>query len=207
VDILAAQTPGFSGADIANICNEAALIAARRGKESVEMQDFFDASDRIIAGLEKKSKIISPAERNIIAHHEAGHAVVAAMLNVGIVGATIIPERVTYLSPDEGAIRARRLGYVFVKHRCVLRHFIVTAAGIELDDLLGFAPFSISDLDALRARPDDQARAIRSAARAMLDTGGGANIAAAGVDGERAEARGWTHLAAAIAAGAVVGCG
>lgn len=77
VDILAAQTPGFSGADIANICNEAALIAARRGKESVEMQDFFDASDRIIAGLEKKSKIISPAERNIIAHHEAGHAVVS----------------------------------------------------------------------------------------------------------------------------------
>lgn len=77
IEILAAQTPGFSGADIANICNEAALIAARRGKESVEMQDFYDATDRIIAGLEKKSKIISPAERKIIAYHEAGHAVVS----------------------------------------------------------------------------------------------------------------------------------
>jgi AFG3 family protein len=71
---LAAQTPGFSGADIANICNEAALIAARRNKEQVEMKDFMDAADRIIAGLEKKSKIISDREKNIIAHHEAGHA-------------------------------------------------------------------------------------------------------------------------------------
>ncbi len=77
VEILAAQTPGFSGADIANICNEAALIAARRGRDSVSMQDFYDATDRIIAGLEKKSKIISPAERKIIAYHEAGHAVVS----------------------------------------------------------------------------------------------------------------------------------
>ncbi|MFM8449387.1 MAG: ATP-dependent zinc metalloprotease FtsH [Haliscomenobacter sp.] len=77
IDILAAQTPGFSGADIANICNEAALIAARKGKSSVAMQDFFDATDRIIAGLEKKSKIISAAERKIIAYHEAGHAVVS----------------------------------------------------------------------------------------------------------------------------------
>jgi len=77
VEILAAQTPGFSGADIANICNEAALIAARRGRDSVRMQDFYDATDRIIAGLEKKSKIISPAERKIIAYHEAGHAVVS----------------------------------------------------------------------------------------------------------------------------------
>jgi len=77
IEILAAQTPGFSGADIANICNEAALIAARRGKQSVEMQDFYDATDRIIAGLEKKSKIVSPEERNIIAYHEAGHALVS----------------------------------------------------------------------------------------------------------------------------------
>lgn len=74
VDALAAQTPGFSGADIANICNEAALIAARRGKESIQMEDFFEATDRIIAGLEKKSKIISPEEKKIIAYHEAGHA-------------------------------------------------------------------------------------------------------------------------------------
>lgn len=74
LDTLAAQTPGFSGADIANVCNEAALIAARRGKEQVEMKDFYDATDRVIAGLEKKSKIISEGEKKVIAHHEAGHA-------------------------------------------------------------------------------------------------------------------------------------
>jgi AFG3 family protein len=72
---LAAQTPGFSGADIANICNESALIAARKKRESVTKQDFMDAIDRIVAGLEKKSKIITDAEKRIIAHHEAGHAI------------------------------------------------------------------------------------------------------------------------------------
>lgn len=74
LDTLSQQTPGFSGADIANICNEAALIAARRGREAVSMQDFFDAVDRIIAGLEKKSKLISDEEKRIVAYHEAGHA-------------------------------------------------------------------------------------------------------------------------------------
>jgi cell division protease FtsH len=74
LDTLAAQTPGFSGADIANVCNEAALIAARREKEQVEMIDFYDATDRIIGGLEKKSRIISEGEKKVIAHHEAGHA-------------------------------------------------------------------------------------------------------------------------------------
>jgi cell division protease FtsH len=72
---LAEQTPGFAGADIANICNEAALIAARNGKEGVDMQDFQDAIDRVIGGLEKKNKIISPEEKEIIAYHEAGHAI------------------------------------------------------------------------------------------------------------------------------------
>ncbi|HMG66906.1 MAG TPA: ATP-dependent zinc metalloprotease FtsH, partial [Chitinophagaceae bacterium] len=72
---LAEQTPGFAGADIANVCNEAALIAARKGKEAVEMEDFQDAVDRVIGGLEKKSKIILPEEKKIIAYHEAGHAV------------------------------------------------------------------------------------------------------------------------------------
>ncbi len=72
---LAEQTPGFAGADIANVCNEAALIAARKGKEAVEMEDFQDAVDRVIGGLEKKNKIISPEEKKIIAYHEAGHAV------------------------------------------------------------------------------------------------------------------------------------
>lgn len=77
VDIhkLAEQTPGFAGADIANICNEAALIAARKGKEAVDMSDFQDAVDRVIGGLEKKNKIISPDEKKIIAYHEAGHAI------------------------------------------------------------------------------------------------------------------------------------
>nr|HMS51056.1 ATP-dependent zinc metalloprotease FtsH [Chitinophagales bacterium] len=72
---LAAQTPGFAGAEIANVCNEAALIAARRNKSAVEMQDFHDAIDRVIGGLEKKNKIISPEEKEIIAYHEAGHAI------------------------------------------------------------------------------------------------------------------------------------
>jgi AFG3 family protein len=72
---LAEQTPGFAGADIANVCNEAALIAARKGKDAVEMEDFQDAVDRVIGGLEKKNKIIAPAEKRIIAYHEAGHAI------------------------------------------------------------------------------------------------------------------------------------
>jgi cell division protease FtsH len=77
VDIhkLAEQTPGFAGADIANVCNEAALIAARKGKQSVEMADFQDAVDRVIGGLEKKNKIILPEEKKVIAYHEAGHAI------------------------------------------------------------------------------------------------------------------------------------
>jgi AFG3 family protein len=72
---LAAQTPGFAGAEIANVCNEAALIAARKDKSEVEMQDFHDAIDRVIGGLEKKTKIISAEEKKIVAYHEAGHAV------------------------------------------------------------------------------------------------------------------------------------
>ena len=76
MEILAGQTPGFAGAEIANVCNEAALLAARKDKEVVEMDDFEQAIDRVIAGLEKKNKIISPEEREIIAFHEAGHAIV-----------------------------------------------------------------------------------------------------------------------------------
>ena len=90
---LSAQTPGFSGADIANVCNEAALIAARKKKKAIEGQDFFDAIERIVSGLEKKSKIISPAEKKIIAYHEAGHAIVSSILkHVGpLLKVTIIP--------------------------------------------------------------------------------------------------------------------
>lgn len=92
-DFLARQTPGFSGADIANICNEAALIAARKKKKSVGKQDFLDAVDRIIGGLEKKNKIITPQEKRTIAFHEAGHATVSWMLEHAhpLVKVTIVP--------------------------------------------------------------------------------------------------------------------
>ena len=93
INFLARQTPGFSGADIANVCNEAALIAARKTKKKVEKQDFLDAVDRIIGGLEKKSKIISPNEKKTIAYHEAGHATVSWMLEYAspLVKVTIVP--------------------------------------------------------------------------------------------------------------------
>lgn len=93
VDFLAKQTPGFSGADIANVCNESALIAARRGKDKIEKQDFLDAIDRIIGGLEKRNKIISVAEKRVIAFHEAGHAAVSWLVEYAhpLVKVTIIP--------------------------------------------------------------------------------------------------------------------
>ncbi|MFT3949636.1 MAG: ATP-dependent zinc metalloprotease FtsH [Agriterribacter sp.] len=90
---LAEQTPGFAGADIANVCNEAALIAARKGKTEVEMDDFQDAIDRVIGGLEKKNKIISPDEKEIIAYHEAGHAICGWFLEHAypLLKVTIVP--------------------------------------------------------------------------------------------------------------------
>jgi len=93
LDFLAKQTPGFSGADIANVCNEAALIAARNGKKAVDRQDFLDAVDRIVGGLEKKNKIITPEEKKTIAYHEAGHATVSWMLEhaAPLVKVTIVP--------------------------------------------------------------------------------------------------------------------
>lgn len=96
---LAAQTPGFAGAEIANVCNEAALIAARRDRKEVEMQDFQDAIDRVIGGLEKKSKIISPEEKKIVAYHEAGHAVAGWFLEHAdpLVKVSIVPRGVAAL--------------------------------------------------------------------------------------------------------------
>jgi cell division protease FtsH len=93
VDFLARQTPGFSGADIANICNEAALIAARHGAATVVQQDFLAAVDRIVGGLEKKNKIITPNEKRAIAFHEAGHAVTSWLLEFAspLVKVTIVP--------------------------------------------------------------------------------------------------------------------
>lgn len=93
IELLASLTPGFSGADIANICNEAALIAARKKKELVEQKDFSEARDRVVGGLERKSKIISPKEKIIVAHHEAGHAVASWHLEHvdSLVKVSIIP--------------------------------------------------------------------------------------------------------------------
>lgn len=93
LEFFAKQTPGFSGADIANVCNEAALIAARNGKTEIEDQDFLSAVDRIVGGLEKRSKIISPEEKKVIAFHEAGHATVSWMLRYAapLVKVTIVP--------------------------------------------------------------------------------------------------------------------
>jgi AFG3 family protein len=99
INKLAVQTPGFAGADIANICNEAALIAARKGKTEVEMSDFNDAIDRVIGGLEKKNKIISPEEKKVIAFHEAGHAVCGWFLEHAhpLVKVSIVPRGVAAL--------------------------------------------------------------------------------------------------------------
>lgn len=113
VDFLAKQTPGFSGADIANVTNEAALIAARKNKERVEKQDFLDAIDRIIGGLEKKNKIISPKEKKTIAYHEAGHASVSWLLEHAnpLIKVTIVPRGMAlgaaWYLPEERQITTR----------------------------------------------------------------------------------------------------
>ncbi|MDL2228326.1 ATP-dependent zinc metalloprotease FtsH [Bacteroidales bacterium OttesenSCG-928-K03] len=110
VDFLAKQTPGFSGADIANVCNEAALICARKNKKIVDKQDFLDAIDRIIGGLEKRNKLISPQEKKIIAFHEAGHASVSWLLEHAspLVKVTIVPRGkalgAAWYLPDERSV-------------------------------------------------------------------------------------------------------
>jgi len=113
VNFLAKQTPGFSGADIANVCNEAALIAARKQKTKVEKQDFLDAVDRIVGGLEKKNKIITADEKSIIAYHEAGHATVSWLLEYAhpLVKVTIVPRGkalgAAWYLPEERQITTR----------------------------------------------------------------------------------------------------
>ncbi|MBS1914740.1 MAG: ATP-dependent zinc metalloprotease FtsH [Bacteroidetes bacterium] len=121
VRFLVAQTPGFSGADIANICNEAALMAARKKKSKVERQDFLDAIDRVVAGLEKKSKIISPEEKKIIAYHEAGHAVTSWLLTSvdPLAKVSIIPRGkslgAAWYLPEEKQLRSKK---AFAEHLC-----------------------------------------------------------------------------------------
>jgi cell division protease FtsH len=113
IDFLARQTPGFSGADIANVCNEAALIAARKNKKAVQKQDFLDAVDRIVGGLEKKNKIITMDEKKTIAYHEAGHATISWMLEHAspLVKVTIIPRGkslgAAWYLPEERQITTR----------------------------------------------------------------------------------------------------
>jgi cell division protease FtsH len=113
VDFLARQTPGFSGADIANICNEAALIAARGDKKSVGKEDFLSAVDRVVGGLEKKNKIIKPREKKTIAYHEAGHATVSWMMEYAspLIKVTIVPRGkslgAAWYLPEERQITTR----------------------------------------------------------------------------------------------------
>ncbi len=145
LDVLAAQSAGFSGADIANICNEAALIAARSERESVTQKDFYSAMDRVIAGLEKKSRQISDQEKEIIAYHEAGHAVASQMLpNVdALVKVSIIP-------------RGRSLGanWYLPKERNIMTHsqlfdkMCAALAGRAAEDII-FGEISSGALDDL----------------------------------------------------------
>ncbi len=116
VDFLSKQTPGFSGADIANVCNESALIAARKNKKSVGKQDFLDAVDRIVGGLEKKNKIITPEEKETIAYHEAGHAIISWLLEhaAPLVKVTIVPRGQSlgaawYLPEERQIVRADQM--------------------------------------------------------------------------------------------------
>ncbi|HMB92781.1 MAG TPA: ATP-dependent zinc metalloprotease FtsH [Rhodothermales bacterium] len=114
MEVLASQTPGFAGAEIANVCNEAALLAARLGKESIEMDDFEQAIDRVIAGLEKKNKLIAPKEKKIVAYHEAGHAIVGWFLEHTdpVIKVSIVPRGLAALGyaqslPDERYITTK----------------------------------------------------------------------------------------------------
>ena len=121
VSFLSGQTPGFSGADIANVCNEAALIAARKKKEVVSKSDFLEAIDRVVAGLEKKSKVISPAEKKIIAYHEAGHALVSWKLKHvdPLIKVSIIPRGkslgAAWYLPEEKQLKSKT---EFIEHLC-----------------------------------------------------------------------------------------
>lgn len=126
VKLLASQTPGFVGADIMNVCNEAALIAARKDKDAIEMDDFQDAIDRVIGGLEKKNKIISPDEKKIVAYHEAGHAVTAWFLEHAspLVKVSIVPRGLAALGYAQYLPKEQ---YLYTYNQ--LNDFMVTALG------------------------------------------------------------------------------
>ncbi|MEX0967349.1 MAG: ATP-dependent zinc metalloprotease FtsH [Bacteroidia bacterium] len=131
---LAAQTPGFAGAEIANVCNEAALIAARKGNTEVHMQDFHDAIDRVIGGLEKKNKIISPEEKGIVAYHEAGHAVVGWFLEHAspLLKVSIVPRGVAALGYAQYLPKEQ---YLYTKEQ-LLDTICMTLGGRVAEDII-----------------------------------------------------------------------
>ena len=155
LDFLAQQTPGFSGADIANLCNEAALIAARKAKKAVHHQDFLDAVDRIVGGLEKKNKLISPKEKKTIAFHEAGHATASWMLEhaAPLVKVTIVPRGqslgAAWYLPEERQI---------VQSEQMLDEICATLAGRASEQLI-FGKISTGALNDLE-KVTKQARAM-----------------------------------------------
>ena len=142
---LASQTPGFSGADIANICNEAALIAARNKKNKIDSEDFMNAIDRVIAGIEKKSKIITAAEKKIIGYHEAGHAVISWLLKEidPIIKVSIIPRGkslgAAWYLPEEKQLRSKS---------AFREHLIATLGGRAAEEII-FGDISSGALDDL----------------------------------------------------------
>ena len=130
----APEPPGFAGAEIANVCNEAALIAARKEKKSIEMIDFQDAVDRVIGGLEQKSKIISPEEKKIIAYHEAGHAVAGWYLEHAdpLVKVTIVPRGVAALGYAQYLPKEQ---YLYTKEQ-LLDTMCMTLGGRAAEDIV-----------------------------------------------------------------------
>ncbi len=133
-EVLASQTPGFAGAEIANVCNEAALLAARHDKESIEMDDFEHAIDRVIAGLEKKNKIISPDERKIVAYHEAGHAIAGWFLENTdpVVKVSIVPRGLAALGYAQYLPEER---YLYTKE-ALLDRMTMAIGGRVAEDLV-----------------------------------------------------------------------
>ena len=131
---LALQTPGFAGADIANVCNEAALIAARRGKKFVEMQDFNDAVDRVIGGLEKKNKLISQDEKKIVAYHEAGHAICGWYLEHAdpLVKVSIVPRGIAALGYAQYLPKEQ---YLYTKEQ-LIDMMCMTLGGRAAEDII-----------------------------------------------------------------------
>ncbi|HVU57942.1 MAG TPA: ATP-dependent zinc metalloprotease FtsH [Puia sp.] len=156
ISFLAAQTPGFSGADIANICNEAALFAARRKSGKVEKKDFLDAIDRVVAGLEKKNKIISPEEKRRVAYHEAGHAIVGWLLQLvdPLMKVSIIPRGkslgAAWYLPEE---RQLRTAEAFTENICA-------ALGGRAAEEVVFGDLSSGALDDLEKATKDAYRMV-----------------------------------------------